>query len=709
MECISDPVMKLDHSAKTAGTAVYAADHPTGGVLFGKLLYSLRPRARIADIRIPPLPDGYFTVDSHDVPGENSVHIVLDDTPVFAGDTVEFIGDPILMAVGPVEKEVLRILRSIEVIYEDLPAVLDMDKADTVFFRYEYGRGDVEKAFAEADRVFEEEFRTGRQEHAYLEPQGMIAEPHGGRMTVRGSIQCPYYVHRAVVKALGFAPENVQVIQDVTGGGFGGKEDFPSILACQAAVAANKTGKPVRVIFDRREDMEFTSKRHPSHCRYRAAVRDGRVTALDIDVIYDAGAYTTLSPVVLQRGIICASGVYRIDCLHVCGKAVKTNTVPSGALRGFGGPQTFFAIEMFMGHIAKDLGISSLAFRQKHLAREGDPTSTNGKYHFPVPVPALIEEVDAACGYRRKCEEYSRPQTGRYRRGIGLSLWFHGAGFTGSGERDLIKAVASLRKRTDGTVEILSSSADMGQGIKTALAKIVAGALSLPLSRIVFENPDTDRVPDSGPTVASRSCMVVGELLRRAAERLKADWKDGAEQVFEEHFREPDFLIPFSLEKFEGDAYPTYAWAAAAVELEIDTLTGVARILGVTGSFDVGTPIDVNIVTGQMEGGLVQGIGYASMEQIDPDDSGRIRNNSFADYIFPTSMDVPHLQAIIHIEKYPYGPFGAKGAGELPAVGAPAAYVEAAEMALGARFSHIPLKTEEILQAAEEVRICDSH
>lgn len=701
MEPISKSVVRKDHAPKITGTSIYVDDYANTGVLTGRFLRSKTARARIVSVTVPELPPGYFYVDKDDVPGVNKVHIVMDDTPVFAQDTVEYIGEPIAMVVGPDVRQVEAILAGIRVEYEELEPVLDLRRADTVFFDYEYGRGDLEKAFAEADQVFTEEFSTGYQDQTYLETQGMMAQPEpDGRMFVHGSLQCVYYVHTALMQALGCGPEDVHVLQDVTGGGFGGKEDFPSILGCQVAVAAKKAGAPVRCVFSRREDLEFTPKRHPSLCTYRAAVKDGRVTAMDIEVLFNAGAYTTLSAVVLQRGVICASGVYNIEHLHVHGKALKTNTVPSGAYRGFGAPQTFFAVEMFMDHIAKDLGEGSLEFKEKHLVKQGDKTSTSGIYHFPVPLPDMIEEVNAACDFRRKHKEYALPQTGRFRRGIGMSLYFHGAGFTGSGERDIIKAVCRLAKHADGTVEILAANGEIGQGLRTTFPKIVAKELGLPLEKIRFEHPDTARVPDSGPTVASRSLMIVGELLRRCAVRLRETWVDGEEQMVEEHFKEPDFMIPFYLDKFQGDAYPTYAWGVNAIEVEVDTYTGLTKILGAYGSFDVGTPMDEGIVMGQMEGGFLQGIGYASMESMDYDSRGRIRNNSFSDYLIPTAADVPNLTCMLHVEKYPDGPYGAKGAGELPLVGAPGAYVEAMEQALGGsvRLRHAPFTPEDTMK-----------
>ncbi|SJZ68969.1 xanthine dehydrogenase family protein molybdopterin-binding subunit [Garciella nitratireducens] len=698
MDNIGKSVVKRDHEEKASGTAKYVADFSMEEVLHGKFLRSTVPHAKIKNIILPEIPDGYIVVDKDDVPGENKIHIVLEDMPVFAIDTVEYIGDPILMIVGPDEKKVEEIISQIVVDYEELPAVLDVTKSEVTFFEYQHEKGNIEAAFENADKVYDEILKTGYQEQVYLETNGMIADYHDGKITVRGSMQCPYYVHTALQLATGLDGEKVQVKGDVTGGGFGGKEDYPSILACQVAVASMKAKKPVRVIFDRREDITVTSKRHPSIARYRAAVKNGKITAMDIDIMYDAGAYSTLSAVVLQRGVICANGPYHIENLRVHGKASKTNTVPKGAFRGFGAPQVFFDIELFMNHIAKEEKRDILEFKKQHLAKQGDPTSTNGKYHFPVPLPEMIEEVDALCDYRKKKALYEKEQTGRFRRGIGLALAFHGAGFTGSGERDLIKAVLKLKKYKDGTVEILCSNIDMGQGLKTTLSKIAGKELGIPFEEIVIKDPDTDRVPDSGPTVASRSLMIVGELVRRAATRLKSQWEDGVEQIFEERYKEPDFLIPFSLDEFRGDAYPTYSWSVQAIELEIDMLTGQHHILGAYGSFDVGTPIDENIVVGQMEGGMLQGIGYSSMEYMDHDNSGRIRNNSLSNYIIPTAMDVPNMKVCLHVAEYPDGPYGAKGAGELPAVGTAAAYIEAVEQALGNKIDHIPFTVEDTMK-----------
>ena len=704
-DLIEKDVVKKDHYSKISGESIYVGDYPSDGVLTGRLLRSKYPKAKILGVTLPELPEGYFYVDATDVPGNNYLFFTTDDTPVFCENTAEYVGDTIGMIVGPDASMVEHLVKECSVEYEVLEPVTDVRKSTDVFFDYEFGHGDLEKAFSEADFVYEEEFETGHQEQLYIEPQSMMAEPEAdGKMFIHGSLQCAYYVHRSIVRTLGCKEEDVHVMQDVTGGAFGGKEAYPSILGSQIAVAAKKANMPVRYIYDRREDLEFTSKRHPSICKYRAAIKDGHVTAMDCDVIFDAGAYTTLTDVVLQRGIFASIGVYHIENIHVRGRALKTNTVPSGAFRGFGGPQTFFAVETFMNHLAKETGIDELEFKKKHVAKMGDMTSTQGIYHYPVPILDMIEEIAKETNYIDKRKEYSKKQDSRYRKGIGMSLFFHGGAFTGNAERDIVKSVVRLRKYEDGTVEILADNGDIGQGLRTTFPKIVANELGISFDKVFYNHPDTKRVPDSGPTVASRSIMVVGELLRRAAAKLRECWEDGVIQEVEERYEHPDIAIPFCRENFAGDAYPTYSWAVNVIEVEIDMLTGIPEILGVYGNYDVGTPIDRKILMGQLEGGLLQGVGFACQERIPSDKNGVIRNRTMADYLIPTSVDVKNLKCMVHVEEYPYGPYGAKGAGEIPLVGAAPAYLMAVEQALGGnvKLNRVPFVLEDILKTIVE-------
>ena len=704
-DLIENNVVKRDHYSKLSGESIYVGDYPSDGVLTGRLLRSKYPKAKILGVKLPKLPEGYFYVDSSDVPGNNYLVYSKDDSPVFCENTAEYIGDTIGMIVGPDENEVERLVKACEVDYEVLEPVVDVRKSTEAFFDYSFGHGDIEKAFAEADFIYEEELETGAQEHLYIEPQSMMVEPEAdGGMYIHGSLQCAYYVNRAIARTLGCKEEDIHVMQDVTGGAFGGKEAYPSILGSQVAVAAKKANMPVRYIYERREDIEFTSKRHPSIYKYKAAIKDEHITALDCDVILDAGAYTTLTDVVLQRGLFASTGVYNIENIHVRGRALKTNTVPNGAFRGFGGPQAFFAMETFMNHVAKKVGMDELEFKKMHVAKMGDMTSTQGIYHYHVPILDMIEEIDKETDYTNKRKEYSEKQDSRYRKGIGMSLFFHGGAFTGNAERDIVKSVVRLRKYEDNTVEILASNGDIGQGVRTTFPKIVANELGIPYEQVLYNHPDTARVPDSGPTVASRSIMIVGELLRRAAIKLRDCWEDGVIQEVEEHYEHPDNAIPFYRENFEGDAYPVYSWGVNVIEVEIDMLTGIPKIFGAYGNYDVGTPIDMNILMGQLEGGMLQGIGFACQERIPYDKNGCIRNRTMADYLIPTSVDVKNLKCMTHVEKYPYGPYGAKGAGEIPTVGAAPAYLQAVEQALGGqvKLNKVPFVLEDILKTIDK-------
>ena len=702
---ISKSVVKKDHAAKMSGRAVYVADYPAEDVLCGRVLRSRLAHAEVLGVKIPELPEGYFYVDAKDIPGENRVEIAQDKTsPVFTRGTVQYIGEAIGMLCGPDEKTVRELLGRCEVEYRELEPVTDIRKATEAFAESEAGHGDVEGAFAEADKIYDEEFETGYQEQVYLETQAIMAEPEeDGRMFVHGSIQDVFYVHDALKVVLGCDDSKIHVTQDTIGGAFGGKEDYPSILASQVAVASYKCSKPVRCVLDRREDMECSPKRHPSLIRYRAAVKDGRVTAMDIDIRLDSGGYMTLSDIVLERCVLECIGVYSIPSVHVHGIALKTNTVPCGAFRGFGGPQIIFALEMMMDHIARDLGIDPLEFKANHVAKKGDDTVTLGKYHFDVPIPAMIEELDKAAEYRRKREEYSRPQTGRYRRGIGLALAYHGAGLAGVRERDFANATVRLHKYADGRVEVLAGSNEIGQGVLTTFCKIVAQELEIPLDRVFHEMPDTGRMPNSGPTAATRSIVIVGKLLQRAAARLKDDWAEGEEQEVEEHYRYPDYLIEFDHANMKGDAYPTYVWSVSAIELELDTYTCETRILDACAVFDIGVPIDYNVVIGQLEGGFAQGIGFAYMERMKYDGRGYIRNNNLGDYLIPTTVDIPNLRVLLHDDECQDGPFGANGLGELPLVGGPCAYASAMEQALGgAAINHVPFTVEDVSAALEK-------
>jgi CO/xanthine dehydrogenase Mo-binding subunit len=706
---ISSPVPRQDAPGKISGSAPYIGDLRFRGMLYARTLRSKVPRARIAAIEIPSMPEGYFIVDSHDVPGINGVHMLTDEQPFFAEEKVNYAGEPILLVTGPQKEEVGRILDKIRVEYEEIPPVFGEEDSKNplipplfgehdLFCEYEIKRGEVEEAFEKADLVFEDCYRTGAQEHVYLEPQGMAGVFDGERVTVYGSIQCPYYVKTALVQGLGWEEDRIRVIQTTTGGAFGGKEEYPSVIAGHVAFAAIKTGRAVLLVFDRAEDIVCTTKRHPSRIRMRTAVdNQGAIAAMDIDIALDGGAYIGLSPVVLQRAMFAATGVYRIPRVRVKGRVFATNNVPTGAFRGFGGPQAFFAIEMHMHSLAGKLKKDPLEFKRSYLLKRGDHTVTDGRMKEDVPLPRMLSRLCELSGYEKKSRAFKKEGGGR---GIGVSLFFHGCAFTGSGEKDKIKAKVLLKKESDGSVSILVSNVEMGQGAQTTLRKIVAQKLGCGIGRIRYDNPDTDRVPDSGPTVASRTVMIVGGLLARAAERLKERMNEKGEIEVEERYVQPPH-IEWDQETFTGDAYPVYSWGANAVEVEVDPVTFEVRVTGIWGTYDVGTPIDERIVGGQIEGGISQGLGYATIEVLQQE-KGRLLQENLTDYIIPSSKEFPDPVYELFSSPYEHGPFGAKCAGELPFVGVAPALAAAVQHAVGRPVRRLPVSPEYLFEAEQD-------
>ncbi|MCI1478378.1 MAG: xanthine dehydrogenase family protein molybdopterin-binding subunit [Clostridium beijerinckii] len=698
MDSIRKSVIKADHKIKVDGSAKYIADIKFKNSLYAKTLRSEKSKAVIKRIFIPELKDGYYVVEGKDVPGLNKVKIIQNDMPVFSDKEVNYIGEPILLVLGPDLEEVISILNDIKVEYEEGTPVFDMRNSTEIFDKYEYEKGNIEDAIKKSIKVIEEEFYTGYQEQAYLETQGLVGDYEDDKISVYGTMQCPYYVKGAVVQALGFEEDKVRIVQTTTGGGFGGKEDYPSLLGAQVAVAAYKAKKPVRLILDRVEDMAFTTKRHPALLKYKTLLdENNKIIGMDVDIILNGGAYATVSSVVLQRALLCAIGVYNIPNIRVKGRVVKTNTVPTGAFRGFGGPQSIFGIETHMAHIAKELGFTPLELKNKYFVKTGDDTCTGGKFTYDVKLEEMLEKAEKISDFSRKYKKYSSEQ-GIMRKGIGMSIFLHGCGFTGSGERDFIKAKVKLLKYESGVIEILVSNTDMGQGLQTTFKKIVAKALDKNYQDIIYENPDTDRVPDSGPTVASRSIMVVGKLLERAALRLKENWVDGKEQIIEENYKHPD-LIPWNITKFNGDAYPSYSWGINVVEVEINTVTAVTEVTGIYTVFDIGIPIDETIMEGQIQGGVIQGLGYGSCENMEYDKVGKVRQHSITDYIIPTAKDVVNIKNELVDNPCDLGPFGAKGAGELTLVGTAPAYANAIENALGVKVNRLPVTPEWIMEA----------
>jgi CO/xanthine dehydrogenase Mo-binding subunit len=690
-------VLRKEGEDKVTGVARYVDDLTFPNLLHARTVRSTIPAGDILDVRMNFDTRGFTVVDFRDVPGRNIVALIDDDQPCLAERVVRHVAEPIVLLAHE-DRETL-FGADVQISYRPTLPVYDAEASPIAFKTITIEKGRLDQGFAAADVVVEGEYRTGHQEQLYIEPNGVIAVWEDGGVTVYGSMQCPYYVHRALKVLLGLPDQKVRVVQTETGGGFGGKEEYPSMIAGHAALLARKAGRPVKLIYDRVEDMIATTKRHPAIVRHRTGVmRDGRLTAMEVDAILDGGAYATLSAVVLSRGVIHASGPYRCDHIRIHGRATMTNTPPNGAFRGFGAPQTQFAVEVHMDRIAAELGLDPVRLRELNALRPGDTTATGQRLGKDASALPVLREAVKRTDFRRR-----RRTLAGTNRGIGLSLFFHGSGFTGGGEVKLAsKATLALTERG---ARIFVGSTEIGQGTRTMHAQIVADTLGLPYDSIEVNAADTGDVPDSGPTVASRTCMVVGRILQRCAEEMRARLgeltpreylrKHGALVITKEYERPSG--TSWDDTTYRGDAYGSYGWACDVVEVEVDRDTWEVKPLAFTSVHEIGKAIHPMLTLGQIEGGSAQGLGYALLEEVVMRD-GRMANASVTNYIIPTTLDTPAMDIVVLENPYPHGPFGAKGVGEMPIDGPAPAVVNALRHA-GFDLRAIPATPEKIMAA----------
>ena len=708
---IDDRIIRVDAVQKARGEATYVCDMTLPDMLYAYMVRSTVSRGKIKAIHLPEMPEGYYFISAKDIPakGKNELWMIMKDWRCFADEYVLYYGETIGLVVGP-DRTVLKDLKAqIKIDYEEMtPAVTIDDAINCVggpFFPEknsnvmcelfcEKGRP-MDEVFAEADEIFEETIETPYQEHVHLETNGAIVDMEDGKFVFYASAQCPFYIRKSVAGLLDIPPEDIIVRQATTGGAFGGKEHFPDALCGPLLVAENIIRKPIKMIFDREEDTQFSVKRHPSKCIYKTAIKDGKITGVKGHIYYNCGAYLSSSYVVLQRGVFHGNGVYTFPSTYLKGEGMATNMFPSDAFRGFGAPQTIFAVETHLDHIARHLGVDPLELKMQYIAKKGDETTTNGHIIEEVKLPEMLDVICRESDYWRKAREYT-PGCGK---GIGVALYNHGGAFTGNGEQAIIKAHARL-VRTGNKVSIQVGSTEMGQGFKTSLRKICAATLGISIDDVEYLDPDTSKVVDSGPTAASRSTMVVGRLVERAAQEMKERWDEG-DITTEVEYEHPEGY-PWDQATFRGDAYLGYGWGAVIVEVEADKLTNEIKTVGIWSSHEIGKAIDELIVHGQINGGIMQSLGYGAMEKLEVK-NGRFKQKSMSDYVIPTSMDFPKQFYHIQDNPYPWGPYGAKGMGELVFNGASAAYVDAVERALNTRFNAIPIPPEDIEEALKNV------
>jgi CO/xanthine dehydrogenase Mo-binding subunit len=733
-QIVGTSVPRKEGREKVTGQAQYIDDMTLPGMLHGATVRSQIPRGKIRNIGLGPgiAWDEFVIVSAKDIRGKNCIALIADDQPCLAHEIVNHPEEPVLLLAHPNRHLLPKAVAAVTIEYEPLPAIFTIEEseqrsetiwgADNVFKTYLMEKGAVDEVWDKADYIVEGEYRTGAQEQLYIENNGMIAAFDAQQgITVWGSLQCPYYVHKALMALCDLPAEKVRVVQMETGGAFGGKEEYPSMIAAHAALLAIKSGKPVKIIYDRMEDMAATTKRHPSRTRHRTAVsRDGKILGGVIEFTIDGGAYTTLSPVVLSRGTIHAGGAYYWPSVRISAKAVATSAPPHGAFRGFGAPQSLFALERHMDRIAQVVGLSPIELRRRNFLKPGQTTTTEQVVREPIDMNKLLDRALELSDYRKKRDRFAKENlAGASKKGMGVAAFLHGAGFTGSGERYL-NSVVGVEGCADGGVRVLVSSTEFGQGTKTVLCQIAAEALGIPYEQVDIAQADTNEVPNSGPTVASRTVMVVGKLVQSAALGIRQTLTGSGllgESYSPEEFRnacreqvanhgtfkswaryEAPGDVFWDDEKYRGEAYAAFAWAVYVAEVTVDLTTYTASVDDFVALQEVGKVLHPVLARGQIAGGIAQGIGYALYEKV-VWQNGRMHNGQMTNYIMPTSADLPPIRVFFEELGNVHGAFGAKGIGELPMDGPAPAIINAVEDALKIGFDSIPLLSEDIFEA----------
>ena len=731
---VGKSVPRKEGRDKVTGAARYIDDMTMSGMLYGATVRSQIPRGVIKHISFDPQFEWseFVVVTAQDIPGKNCIALIGDDQPCLADGKVNHPEEPILLLAHADPHLLRKAVDGVSIEYEPLPAVFTIEESercseiiwgmDNTLKTFLIAKGDVDSVWAKADYIVEGEYTTGAQEQLYIENNGVIAafDLEQG-ITVWGSLQCPYYVHKALMALCNLPAEKIRVVQAETGGAFGGKEDYPSIIAGHAALLAMKSGRPVKIVYDRLEDMTATTKRHPSRTRHRTAVgKDGRILGGEIDFTIDGGAYATLSSVVLSRGTIHAGGPYYWPNIRIRGKAVATNTPPHGAFRGFGAPQSLFAMERHMDRIAQAVGLSPVEIRRRNFLKPGEATTTEQTIREEIDLGKLLDRALELSDYTAKKARFAEENAvGPFKKGMGIAAFLHGAGFTGSGERYLA-SVVGVEGCADGGVRVLVSSTEFGQGTNTVLCQIAAEALDLPYEDVRIAQPDTNQVPNSGPTVASRTAMVVGSLVRSAALGIKQtliaggmigtsysaeEFRAACRRYIAEHGElrslaryEAPAGVFWDDQRYRGEAYAAFAWAVYVAEVAVDLSTYSARVEDFVALQEVGKVLHPVLAKGQIAGGVAQGIGFALYEKVIWQ-NGRMQNGQMTNYIMPTSADLPPIRIFFEEMGNVHGAYGAKGIGELPMDGPAPAIVNAIEDALGTRFDSVPLFPEDIFEA----------
>jgi len=737
MEWVGQSVQRLDAVGKVTGQTLFPGDINLPNQAYMKILFAHRPHAiirRIDTSKAEALEGVIAVFTAKDVPN-NEYGLIMPDQPVLCGpgsnkpyaERVRFIGDQVALVIAETEEIAAKARDLIEVEYEDLPVVTDMevamqegapllhpDRGSNVFCHYRIRKGDVEEAFKRCDVVVEGEYRTPAQEHAYLQPEaglGYIDEE--GRVTIQVAGQWTHEDQEQIAHALNLPLEKVRVIYPAIGGAFGGREDMSvQIVLALAAMRLHERGidRPVKIIWSREESIIGHHKRHPYLIRAKwGATREGKVIAAEVQVIADGGAYAYTSTKVLGNATLMCTGPYEIENVKVDSYAVYTNNLPNGAFRGFGGPQGAFAAETQMNRLAEALGMDPVEIRLRNVLREGSLLSVGTPLPKGVSIAQVVEQCAKAAGWQQTEAGWKRPPkpanpATHLLRGLGFACAFKNVGFSfGAPEHSW----ATVELYGDAEIEraiVHHAGADVGQGAHTVMAQIAAETLGIPIERVRMVVSDTAVTDNSGSASASRMTFMAGNAIKCACEAALEKWRAEERPVIVKYKYRPPATTPFDPETGKCEPNFAYGYVAQAVEVEIDTETGHVRLLRVISADDVGKAVNPLQVQGQIEGAVVQAAGYAILENFIQKD-GYVHTQHLSTYLIPSVLDIPdRVDSLILEYPDPIGPYGARGMAEMPFLPLAPAVTAAVRDASGVWFTEFPLIPERVLRGLGKLK-----
>ena len=713
---IGASLSRPDALGKVTGAARYPADLIREGMLHLHVVFAHRPHARILSVDTRPalaLPGVVAVLTARDVP-YNAYGLIDADQPALCHDIVRFQGDKVALVVAESKAAAQAGAERVAVEYADLPAVTDPRAAlspDSPLVHARLGtnlllhipirKGDAARALAEADVTLSGEFSTTWQEHAFLQPEAGVAYVDGGnRVIIETAGQWLHEDRRQIAAMLQLPEEQVVVRYAAIGGAFGGREDLS--IQHLLALAAWKLRSPVALQWSREESMIAHHKRHPITIRCEwGAMRDGRITAVKAEVIADGGAYASTSVEVTKVATLFANGCYDGPNVTADGYAVYTNNIPAGAFRGFGAPQAQFAAEIMVTRLAHTLGIDPVELRRRNIYREGSLEPT--RHPLPVGVSALpvlercVQEAEARLGYGQAKD---REQSGHLRRGVGIACGIKNVGYSFGYPEQATATVELFGKAELERAVVRLGAAEVGQGAHLAMRQIAAETLGVPMEKVELVAEDSSAAPNAGSASASRMTLMGGRAVHDAALAARAEWSATENETARAtvQYRPP---ATTALDPATGEGVPNYCYgyAAQAVEVEVNTLTGQARVLKVISVHDVGKAINRQQVEGQIEGCLAQAIGYALLEDFQMRD-GRVLTPYFSSYLLPTALDMPpEITPVILELADPNGPYGARGVAEMPLVPLAPAIAAAIHDATGVWLTRQPMTPERVLAA----------